>query len=121
MSSELEAFIEFITIIKALSKASIEAYTNDLSHIEEHYQASLLQLDEIKILKYLSKFENKRTLNRKLSSINAFYDFCHNEFESKDVKKRSFKFSKIPSVLPKYITFEKIMNDLDRIDRSAWI
>ena len=121
MSSELEAFIEFITIIKALSKASIEAYTNDLSHIEEHYNTSLLQLDEIKILKYLSKFENKRTLNRKLSSINAFYDFCHNEFESKDTQKRSFKFSKIPSMLPKYLTFEKIMNDLDLIDKSSWI
>lgn len=121
MSSELEAFLEFITIIKALSKASIEAYTNDLSHIEEYYNTSLLQLDEIRVLKYLSRFENKRTLNRKLSSLNAFYDFCHNEFEKKEAQKRSFKFSKIPSTLPKHLSYEKIMNDLNLIDKSSWI
>ena len=62
MSAQLEAFIEYITIIKALSKASIEAYTNDLSLIEEHYKASLIHLDEKKLLLYLAQFENKRTL-----------------------------------------------------------
>ena len=121
MSNELEAFIEYITIIKALSKASIEAYEKDLLLIEQAYKTSLFKLDEAKVLKYLSQFENKRTLNRKLSSLNAFYDFCHKEFDAKDEHKRSFKFSKIPSMLPKYLDFEKIMSSLDGIDRSAWI
>jgi len=121
MSSQLEAFIEYITIIKALSKASIEAYTKDLSLIEEHYKISLFKLNEEKILKYLSSFENKRTLNRKLSSLNAFYDFCYKEFDNSQENKLSFKFSKIPSLLPKYLSFEKIMFELDMIDRSTWI
>jgi len=118
MSPQLEAFVEYITIIKALSKASIEAYTNDLSLIEEFHKRPLIQIDEVKLLEYLSGFENKRTLNRKLSSINAFFDFCHQEFSKEQVK---FKFSKIPSTLPKYLSFDQIMNALSLIDRSTWI
>jgi integrase/recombinase XerD len=121
MSAQLEAFIEYITIIKALSKASIEAYTNDLSLIEEHYKVPLIHLDEKKLLKYLCQFDNKRTLNRKLSSVNAFFDFCHNEFSDAQDKKLQFKFSKIPSALPKYLSYEQIMRALSLIDRSSWI
>lgn len=121
MSAQLEAFIEYIQIIKALSKASIEAYTNDLTLIEEHYDSSLINLDEKKLLSYLSQFENKRTLNRKLSSINAFFNFCHQEFLDPKDKKLQFKFSKIPSALPKYLSYEEIMNALCLIDRSSWI
>ena len=121
MSAQLEAFIEYITIIKALSKASIDAYTNDLSLIEEHFNTSVIKLDETKLLLYLSQFENKRTLNRKLSSINAFFNFCHNEFSDAKDKKLQFKFSKVPSSLPKYLSYEQIMNALSLIDRSSWI
>ena len=121
MSAQLEAFIEYITIIKALSKASIDAYTNDLTLIEEHYNSSLIHLDEKKLLKYLSRFDNKRTLNRKLSSVNAFFNFCHYEFSNSQDKKLQFKFSKIPSALPKYLSYEQIMNALSLIDRSSWI
>ncbi len=121
ISAQLEAFIEFITIIKALSKASIDAYQNDLALIEEFYNKPLIQLDEVRLLEYLSQFENKRTLNRKLSSINAFFSFCHQEFSNGNSEKRKFKFAKIPSTLPKYLSYEEIMNALDRIDRSSWI
>lgn len=121
MSKELEAFIEYITIIRALSNASIKAYKNDLLLIEQACKSSLFKLDEAKILAYLSQFPNKRTLNRKLSSLNAFYDFCYQEFEVHDENKRVFKFSKVPSMLPKYVEFESIMSALDTIDRSTWI
>ncbi len=119
MSTELEAFIEYITIIKALSKASIKAYSNDLLLIEDFHETALIKLTEVKLLKYLSRFENKRTLNRKLSSINAFYSFCHMEFSTQE--KRKFKFSKTPSSLPKYLEYEKIISVLESIDRSNWI
>lgn len=121
ISAQLEAFIEFITIIKALSKASIEAYQNDLTLIEEFYNTSLIELDEVRLLEYLSQFKNKRTLNRKLSSINAFFSFCHQEFANGNSEKRKFKFSKIPSTLPKYLSYDEIMGALDAIDRSSWI
>jgi len=121
ISAQLEAFIEYITIIKALSKASVEAYQNDLLLIEEFYQEPLIKLDETKLLKYLAQFDNKRTLNRKLSSINAFFSFCHQEFSSSSSEKRKFKFSKIPSTLPKYLSYDEIMSSLESIDRSSWI
>lgn len=121
MSAQLEAFIEYITIIKALSKASIEAYKKDLCLIEDHYKTPLIKLDEVKLLKYLSSFENKRTLNRKLSSINAFFNFCHHEFSEDEEQKIKFQFSKIPSTLPKYLEFNEIMRSLELIDRSSWI
>jgi len=121
MSAQLEAFIEYITIIKALSKASIDAYYNDLRLIEEHFKSSIINLDETKLLSYLSQFENKRTLNRKLSSVNAFFNFCHQEFSEAKDKKVQFEFSKIPSALPKYLSYEQIMNALSLIDRSSWI
>ena len=121
MSTQLEAFIEYITIIKGFSKLSIKAYKNDLELIEEFYKTSVLNLNEIKLLKYLSTIKNKRTLNRKLSSLNAFFDFCHTEFLDNDDIKIKFKFAKIPSNLPKYLEYEKIISALNSIDRSTWI
>ncbi len=120
LSAQLEAFIEYLTIIKGLSKASVEAYRNDLSLLETHYALPMISLDEVKLLDYLRQFENKRTLNRKLSSINAFYEFIHKEFEQ-ERKVQKLKFSKIPSTLPKYLSYEQIMQALAQIDRSDWL
>ncbi len=121
MSPQLQAFIEHITIIKALSKASIEAYTNDLSLIEAHFDTPLISLDESRLLEYLSTIKNKRTLNRKLSCVNSFFDFCYEAFAKEGEQKRKYKFAKIPAALPKYLSYEQIMNALAGIDRSTWI
>ena len=75
MSNELEAFLEYISITRALSKKSVEAYTNDLLSIEIELKKPLIKLDLQILLKLLSKYENKRTLNRKLSSVNSFLIF----------------------------------------------
>ncbi|MDD2567830.1 MAG: site-specific integrase, partial [Thiovulaceae bacterium] len=77
ISKELEAFLEFITVTRSLGQKTIEAYTSDLLHIEEAVAAPLITLDLEKILSYLGRYDNKRTRNRKLSSINAFFDFCY--------------------------------------------
>lgn len=119
MSRELEAFLEYITITRGLSKQSVSAYRGDLSKIEEEIQKPLISLDTTLILEYLVTYTNKRTLNRKLSAINAFFDFCHKEFALSKSKK--LKFAKIPKLLPKFLTYEKIMEGLSSIDRSSWI
>jgi len=120
MSSEVEAFLEYITIIKALSPKTIEAYCHDLSEIEAIASSgSLITLDSASIFKALSKVENKRTLNRKLSAINSFLDFCHkHQFDSKLSK---FSLSKLPKALPKYLPFESIMHSLESIDKTDWL
>lgn len=119
MSKELEAFIEYITVIKALSPRTIEAYAHDLSGIEQLAAKSLTQIDSTLVFKILGSITNKRTLNRKLSAFNSFLDFCHrNRFDSLSTK---FSLSKIPKNLPKYLPFETIQSSLALIDRSDWI
>jgi integrase/recombinase XerD len=119
MSNELEAFLEYISVTKALSKKSIEAYKGDLLALEEELQTPLIKLDTSKLLETLSRYENKRTLNRKLSSVNAFFDFCH---KSKFIEQKSkLKFAKVPKNLPKFLDYNTIESSLELIDRSTWI
>lgn len=119
MSKELEAFIEYITVIKALSPRTIEAYSRDLSEIENSAQKSLVDIDSNTVFQILGTISNKRTLNRKLSAFNSFLDFCHrNRFDSSSSK---FSLSKVPKNLPKFVAYETIQSSLALIDRSDWI
>ena len=119
MSNELEAFVEYITVTKALSRRSVEAYKSDLLFFEEKLQKPLITLDTKTLFFALESYENKRTLNRKLSSINAFFDFCYKS-QFKD-EKTKLKLSKIPKLLPKFLSYEAIVKALESIDRSSWI
>jgi integrase/recombinase XerD len=119
MSKELEAFLEYVSIIKALSPKSVAAYKNDLQRIEESLQKPLITLDTQQLLGVLATYENKRTLNRKLSAVNAFFDFCYKEHFRNETTK--LKFAKIPKSLPKFLEYEAIEKALALIDRSAWI
>ncbi len=119
MSNELEAFLEYISVTRALSSKSVEAYRSDLLKIETQTGSKLLSLNSQKLLEVLSSYTNKRTLNRKLSSINAFFDFCHKQDFSEKTNK--FKFAKIPKLLPKFLSYEEVKKGLLLIDRTTWI
>lgn len=117
MSNELEAFIEYISVIKALGKKSVEAYKSDLQAIEKSLCKPLIDIDSALLFNALSAYKNKRTLNRKLSCVNAFFDFCYkNQFSHEKTK---LKFSKIPKLLPKFIPYKEIQNALVQIDKST--
>ncbi len=117
MSNELEAFIEYISVIKALSKKSVQAYGSDLSALEESLGKPLIELDSASLFSALGIYKNRRTLNRKLSSVNAFFDFCYkNRFSDEKTK---LKFSKIPKLLPKFLSYKEIQNGLNLIDRTS--
>ncbi len=119
MSKELEAFIEYITVIKALSPRTIEAYSGDLVEIETRAGKSLAEIDSHALFRILGTIENKRTLNRKLSAFNSFLDFCHrHRFDHTSSK---LPLSKVPKNLPKFIPYEGIQSGLGLIDRSDWI
>ncbi|MBU1658853.1 tyrosine-type recombinase/integrase [bacterium] len=119
MSKELEAFLEYIRVTKALSKKSVQAYKSDLESIESQLKKSLITLDSSTLLALLAKYENKRTLNRKLSSVNSFFDFCYkSQFKNEKTK---LKFAKIPKLLPKFLSYKEIQNALQQIDTSTWI
>ncbi|MBL0708821.1 MAG: tyrosine-type recombinase/integrase [Sulfurimonas sp.] len=119
LSNELEAFLEYISITKALSKRSVDAYRGDLLQIEEISNISLINLDQDGVLNALSGYKNKRTLNRKLSALNAFFDFCYKS-QYKD-EKTKYKFAKLPKLLPKSLEYKAIQNSLDAIDTTSWL
>ncbi|MDT8339747.1 MAG: tyrosine-type recombinase/integrase, partial [Sulfurimonas sp.] len=105
------------SVIKALSKKSVEAYRSDLNALEETLGKPLIALDSALLFSALGIYKNKRTLNRKLSSVNAFFDFCYkNRFSDEKTK---LKFSKIPKLLPKFLSFAEIQNGLALIDRTT--
>ena len=116
----LVAFEEYLHINKALEKNSIKSYLSDLRQLQEHFlDQDLLKLKTPDIFSFLMLFENKRTLNRKLSSINAFYDFCHQlNFASNKI---NIPMAKVPRNLPKYLSYEQIQRGLSHIDRSDFL
>lgn len=119
MSNELEAFLEFITVTKALSPRTIEAYRSDLTQIETAAKRAMVTMDTKEVLRHLSDIENKRTLNRKLSAVNAFFDFCHRSHFIDEFTK--FRLAKVPRSLPKFLSYESIDRSLRQIDRSTWL
>jgi integrase/recombinase XerD len=119
MSGILTAFEEYLTINRALDTQTVQSYIGDLKQLEAHTSKSLLKLDTIDILSYLATYPNKRTLNRKLSSINRFYYFCHRQdFTEMTIH---IPMAKIPKNLPKYLSYEEIMERVELIDRSTVI
>jgi len=116
MSDLLTAFEEYLSVTKALDTLTISSYLGDLAQLEASSQKTLTKLDTTDILKFLSNFENKRTLNRKLSSINTFFHFCHKQdFRHEKIK---IPMAKVPKNLPKYMSSEEILQGLKNIDRS---
>ena len=75
MSDLLIAFEEYLSVTKALDALTVSSYLGDLKQLEIHSEKTLTKLDTTDVLKFLATFENKRTLNRKLSSINTFFHF----------------------------------------------
>jgi integrase/recombinase XerD len=119
MSNALEAFLDYIVIVRALSPSTISAYKRDLTQYEEFINKDISSSNLDDMISFLSTIKNRRTLNRKISSINSFFDFCIKEQFLSD--KPKIKLSKVPSTLPKFLEFDEILGALKHIDRSDWL
>ncbi len=120
MSELVEAFKEYLTIIKSLSLNTIEAYMRDIEDFEIFlfsYKKDLITSTSEDLLNYLSVINNPRTQNRHLSSINTFYNFCEQYYDN--IEKPKASFSKIQKNLPKYLSNEQIVKNIDLIDRTT--
>lgn len=117
MTREVEAFVEYLTVTRGLSAKTIEAYKADLLQFEAGGIAAVAADDE-RIASFLGSFANKRTLNRKLSSLNAFFRFCVREGWRCEGKKIAQ--ARTPDLLPKYLSPETIERGVRQIDRSGW-
>ncbi len=117
MSDLLVAFEEYLSVTKALDAQTVSSYLGDLRQLEAQVSKPLTKLETVDVLSFLASFENKRTLNRKLSSINTFFAFCHRQhFTHEKIK---IPMAKVPKNLPKYLSPEEIMAGVERIDRST--
>ncbi len=119
MSSALEAYLEYILIVKGLSKKTIEAYRADLVDFENFLGFDIIKAKLEDILKYLENYTNQNTINRKLSSINAFFNYCvKEEFVDDKPALKQFHSSK---KLPKLLEYEDILKGLKLIKKESWI
>ncbi|MEA2048312.1 MAG: tyrosine-type recombinase/integrase [Campylobacterota bacterium] len=115
----LQAFEEYLSVTKALEPLTVSSYLGDLTQLSQMVDGTLTKLDTTDVLNFLASFTNKRTLNRKLSSINAFFHFCHiQNFSDEKIK---IPMAKVPKNLPKYVSNHEIMEGLDLIDRGSLI
>jgi len=119
-SDLLVAFKEYASVTKALDPLTVDAYLSDLKQLEAHSKKTLTKLNTMEVLSFLASFENKRTLNRKLSSINVFFNFCHNQ-DFTTYEKIKISMAKVPKNLPKYLINEEILDGINLIDRSTII
>jgi integrase/recombinase XerD len=118
MSRELKNFIEYL-IKNGLSKNSIDSYRRDLTQFEEFLDKPIIESKSEDVLEFLGNFDKKRTINRKLSSINAFFRYAYkNELTDKKVKLTQTAPQKEP---PKYLTKDEIMNGIALIDTTFWL
>jgi len=119
LSRYLEAFLEYLLINKGVSKNTYDAYKRDLVQFEEFIKKTIIEADASDVIAFLSQIENKRSLNRKLSAINSFFDFAYR----RDFVEEKFKIkqAKIPKNLPKFLEKDEILNAISQIDyNSSW-
>ena len=119
MSRYLEAFLEYLLINKGVSKNTYEAYKRDLIQFEEFIKKPIIEADTTDVIRFLSNIENKRSLNRKLSSINSFFDFAYKR--NMVDEKLKVKQAKIPKTLPKFLTKDEILKAIEWINKdNTW-
>ncbi|MEA2027709.1 MAG: tyrosine-type recombinase/integrase [Campylobacterota bacterium] len=118
MSNIIEAFNEYLSVVKSLNTHTIESYLSDIQQLQEFSQKNVTTLDTEDVLKFLAHFKNRRTLNRKLSSINQFFNFCHSQSLSPQAK-LNIPMVKVPKTLPKYLSFDEIVSRITLIERQA--
>jgi len=119
LSRYLESFLEYLLINKAVSKNTYDAYKRDLLQFEKFLNKPIIEAESKDVIAFLSNIENKRSLNRKLSAINSFFDFAYKrELISEKFK---IKQAKIPKTLPKFLTKEQILNSLNIDENSSWL
>jgi len=119
LSRYLESFLEYLLINKGVSKNTYDAYKRDLIQFEEFIKKPIIEADTADVIRFLSQIDNKRSLNRKLSAINSFFDFAYKR--NMVDNKLKIKQAKIPKSLPKFLNKDEILNSISHINaNSSW-
>ncbi|MDR3163062.1 MAG: tyrosine-type recombinase/integrase [Helicobacteraceae bacterium] len=119
MKDEIDRFLRHCKVILGLSGATLAAYSSDLAQFDGFVKKKLHNLSGDDIYWFLSQFDNKRTLNRKLSAINRFLGWCYDILLTDE--NWAIKGAKLPRALPTYLTSETIERALSAIDKREWV
>jgi integrase/recombinase XerD len=87
--------------------------------MEEELRCELINASSEHIIKVLQLSESKSTINRKITTINKFFNFCKKKYNlQSDI---SLKHVKLPKTLPQFLTYEEIKEAVSKIDTKSWI
>lgn len=126
MDSYLDDFINYLAAEKKMAKNSLEAYQRDVREfaemIREKQNLTLKEASNTEIVAYLLKLKNDgksaATVNRKVASIRAFYNYLTSKKAISDNPTVNIKSPKIERKGIEYLTIEEVENLLGRPDSS---
>ncbi|MDD2190305.1 MAG: site-specific tyrosine recombinase XerD [Eubacteriales bacterium] len=124
MDKFLMDFIEYLTIEKEMSQNSLDAYRRDVREFEriirEKQNLSLREASKTEIVSYLLQLKNEgksaATINRKIASLRAFYNFITEKNHIAENPVANIKSPKIERKAIDYLTIEEIENLLSTPD-----
>ena len=78
----IEEFLKYIKLNKNYSENTVISYKDDIVEFYNVVGDNIININELKVEKYLSylhnKELNKNSISRKLSSIRSFYNYLYN-------------------------------------------
>lgn len=126
MDSNLYDFINYLSSEKKMAKNSLEAYKRDVMEfaemIREKQNLSLDEASNTEVVAYLLKLKNEgksaATVNRKVASLRAFYNYLAGRKLISDNPTVNIKSPKIERKKIEYLTIEEIDELLGKPDGS---
>lgn len=126
MDSVLNGFINYLASEKKMAQNSLEAYKRDVLEFSELIRGkqnlSLNEASNTEIVAYLLKLKNDgksaATVNRKIASLRAFYNYLTAQKIVSANPTANIKSPKIERKSIEYLTIAEIENLLDKPDRS---
>jgi site-specific recombinase XerD len=113
----LSEYIEYLNDIKGYSSNTITSYKNDIKQYLKYLSDKNINYYETEeFVKYLNKNKYaKSSINRKIASINKFYEWCQERNYLKETKYKKIKYIKQEKKLPDILTsnyINKLLNSL---------
>ena len=113
----LSEYIEYLNDIKGYSSNTITSYKNEIKQYLKYLSDKNINYYETEeYVKYLNKNKYaKSSINRKIASINKFYEWCQERNYLKETKYKKIKYIKQEKKLPDILTsnyINKLLNSL---------
>ena len=113
----MSEYIEYLNDIKGYSSNTITSYKNDIKQYLKYLSDKNINYYETEeFVKYLNKNKYaKSSINRKIASINKFYEWCQERNYLKETKYKKIKYIKQEKKLPDILTsnyINKLLNSL---------